>query len=677
MSSLITAKRARRERAHRLGLRRVEDGVDPLEVPELGRTPPMIRRAVLLPGEGHRRREIAVDVRAHPRERELDRRDSPVFSAIHQGAPRGGGRARAREAGLDAIEVEVGEHHVEPLDPRAVLPGVPGGADAGRHHPVEPIEVGEPVVLAEQRRHPIHEREDIRDTLDGSSAEEREELSIGRARRVRCREQLHGRVPRRRAEARGALDHRAVDGGEAHGGGRHRRARRVGGAHQGAWVGRVAGAQRRGVDGLHRPRCRLERCVVLGHGGARDRIEGDLRRTWRGRERACGRGHEEGMVSGGSIRCQAARGRAGARDVARRRCASERAQRSRRSVLAQPRGCASVGAMRTSSKRAEIMEQPWSRRLVALLLALALPGCKLLDEALSGVPESGNLGEDPGAPTSAPSSTGKKRKERPTTSVAPAPSPPPDRGAAPGATSIHLAMGAPVDADPSDDYLIVRPQYALSYNKNRNDPNWVSWNLDEGWMGKTPRRKGRFITDDSLPPGFYRVEDRDYSGSGYDRGHMTRSEDRSRSPEDMAATFILTNVIPQKHELNAGPWLRLEDYSENLAKKENKELFIVAGGIFGKNPPTIGKGVAVPDSCFKIVVILERGQSAKDVSESTRVIAVIMPNVGGILDNPWGPYRVSVDEVEKKSGYRFLTALPEGTKRALSSRVDSGPVSLH
>jgi endonuclease G len=314
----------------------------------------------------------------------------------------------------------------------------------------------------------------------------------------------------------------------------------------------------------------------------------------------------------------------------------------------------------------------WSALPLALL-ALT-PACKLLDDVAAGPPQGGNLGEDPTAASPTHSSPRKKHKPPPLETGAPAPSPAPDPGT--GNASVHLAMGAPVDADPSDDYLIVRPQYALSYNKNRNDPNWVSWQLDEWWMGHTPRRKGKFITDDSLPAGFYRVEDRDYSGSGYDRGHMTRSEDRSRLPEDMAATFILSNVLPQKHELNAGPWLRLEDYSEDLARKEGKSLFIVSGGIFAKNPPTIGKGVAVPDTCFKVVVVLDKGQGAKDVSASTRVIAVIMPNVGNILDNPWGPYRVSLDEVEKKSGYRFLGAVAEPVRKALAGKVDSGPVSL-
>src|SRR5262249_48822810 len=140
-------------------------------------------------------------------------------------------------------------------------------------------------------------------------------------------------------------------------------------------------------------------------------------------------------------------------------------------------------------------------------------------------------------------------------------------------------------------------------------------------------------------------------------------------------TFYLTNVLPQTHELNAGPWLRLEDYCQELSQRENKELYLMAGGIFAASPPTIGHGVAVPDFGFKIVVVLDRGQGLADVTASTRVIAVIMPNVKGILDEPWGQYRTSVADVEKRSAHTFLTAVPGAIKKALESRVDSGPTT--
>ena len=59
------------------------------------------------------------------------------------------------------------------------------------------------------------------------------------------------------------------------------------------------------------------------------------------------------------------------------------------------------------------------------------------------------------------------------------------RGASPAASvaaasthgSPHLALGTPVDADPTDDHVIVRNGYAVSYNHHRNGPNWAAWRL--------------------------------------------------------------------------------------------------------------------------------------------------------------------------------------------------------
>jgi endonuclease G len=280
-----------------------------------------------------------------------------------------------------------------------------------------------------------------------------------------------------------------------------------------------------------------------------------------------------------------------------------------------------------------------------------------------------------------PSSTSEARPQprRPGPSRAPeansaAPAPPPIASGQGTSGSVHLALGVPRGVDPAEEHLMIKPQYALSYNPKRNVANWVSWNLDASYFGPAPRHKGRFLVDTSLPAGVYRVEDRDYTGSGFDRGHLVRSEERTRTPEDNTATFLLTNVIPQRHDLNAGPWLRLEDYCQALAQKEDKELYVTAGGIFSARPETIGHGVAVPELCFKIVVVLDRGQGAADVNEKTRVIAVIMPNTTGILAEPWGQYRISVRDVEKRTGYGFLTAVPEPIRRALGTRVDTGPI---
>lgn len=269
-------------------------------------------------------------------------------------------------------------------------------------------------------------------------------------------------------------------------------------------------------------------------------------------------------------------------------------------------------------------------------------------------------------------------------------SPAPPKGSAPSrspAPSVHLELGIPTrtagqgQTAASDDHLMIKPQYALSYNRSRNVANWVSWRLDAASFGATPRYRGKFLPDNTLPDGWYRVQHDDYTGSGFDRGHMVRSEERTRTAEDNKATFLLTNILPQRHDLNAGPWLRLEETCQELVQKERRVLFLVAGGLFDERerrsqralPATIGNGVAVPTAFFKIAVVLEPGQGASDIGPSTRVIATVMPNETGIQDDGWERYRTTVDEIERRAGYDFLTAVPEATQRVIEARIDRGP----
>jgi endonuclease G len=248
--------------------------------------------------------------------------------------------------------------------------------------------------------------------------------------------------------------------------------------------------------------------------------------------------------------------------------------------------------------------------------------------------------------------------------IAPTPGPAPEP-----ARSVHLELGTPVDADPSDDEILVKPQYALSYNRARRGPNWVSWRLDAGDLGPARRHRGRFLADETLPAAFPRAQHDDYAGSGYERGHLVPSHDRTRSAEDNRATFLLTNVLPQRGDLNGGPWERLERHCYDLAANEDRALYQVAGGVFPARPETIGAGVAVPEAFFKIAVVLRPGQGAADVRPSTQVIVVVMPNEAGVRRTRWATYRTTIRAIERRTGYDFLSRVPREIQEAIETRV--------
>lgn len=234
--------------------------------------------------------------------------------------------------------------------------------------------------------------------------------------------------------------------------------------------------------------------------------------------------------------------------------------------------------------------------------------------------------------------------------------------------SIHLALGVPKDADPSDDHLLDEGSFVVSYSPLKHGPNWVAWRLDRSYLGHVHRRND-FRPDPALPSEFYHVSERDYLHSGYDRGHMCPSADREDTPEDNSTTFVFTNMEPQLHELNAGPWEKFERYERELAERPGSVLYIVAGGVFSNPSPTIGEGVAVPAANFKIVVVLSEGQRASDVNEQTEVLSVLMPNQPGVGQHDWTEFLTSVDAIERATGYDFLNAVAEPVQRVIEART--------
>ena len=84
--------------------------------------------------------------------------------------------------------------------------------------------------------------------------------------------------------------------------------------------------------------------------------------------------------------------------------------------------------------------------------------------------------------------------------------------------------------------------------------------------------------------------------------------------------------------------------------------------------------MVVPDETFKVIVVLDAvGQGPADVTASTRVIAVLMPNENSeiSIDADWHMFRVSVDMIEALTGYDFLSDVDPAVQAVVESRVDN------
>lgn len=242
--------------------------------------------------------------------------------------------------------------------------------------------------------------------------------------------------------------------------------------------------------------------------------------------------------------------------------------------------------------------------------------------------------------------------------------------------ALQMQSGNPSNAtaDPNNHahFLIQRAQYAMDYNDTTREPNWVAWDLTSDDVGGSGRSD--FQVDTTLPAGFYQVLTTDYSGSGYDRGHMCPSADRTVTVADNQQVFYMSNMIPQAPDNNQGVWANFENYCRSVAAAGNELLIISGPSEFAGS--TIASGVAIPGYTWKIVVVVPLGAgTALDRinaagAANIRVIAVRIPNIQGVRGDPWQNYITNVSTIESKTGFRFFTGLPTAIADALRIKFD-------
>ncbi len=294
--------------------------------------------------------------------------------------------------------------------------------------------------------------------------------------------------------------------------------------------------------------------------------------------------------------------------------------------------------------------------------------------------------------------------------------------------SIHLTLGNPsnarIDESLPENYLMNLPQYSLSYNSTKGHANWVSWILDNSWIG-TIDRLDDFRPNPEIPEPWYRVNHYDFysapngtSPTGFDRGHMCPSADRTKTREDNSSTFLMTNMIPQAPKNNQQTWGNLETYTRSLVVPTVSTItpmgvYIISGtyGTGGDCPAgsftNLQRGkINVPARTWKIIVLvplaefnvtnllpaeilalnlinnpknnlkyaplgtIASGDEIARINNNTRVIAVDMPN-SQTINTDWRSYRVSVDFLEGKTGFDFLSKVPQAIQDVIEAKIDN------
>jgi endonuclease G len=221
--------------------------------------------------------------------------------------------------------------------------------------------------------------------------------------------------------------------------------------------------------------------------------------------------------------------------------------------------------------------------------------------------------------------------------------------------------------------ILESPYFTIGYDNQRKNPAWVVYRID-GPIVNTSRSpdRPRFQTDFRTSA---HVADSDYINSGFDRGHMVPAYAMwSRyGVEAFTSTFTLSNVVPQKHGMNAGIW---EDLEDNIAGQVRsgavadqgyagrlRNITVINGPIYEGTVAKLRNGTWIPSACFSIVLdhVQETG--------GWRVMAFEIPNTDDVK-GPLGRWFTTAKKIEEKTGIDFFDGNEEMRRQVEEIRAE-------
>ncbi len=218
---------------------------------------------------------------------------------------------------------------------------------------------------------------------------------------------------------------------------------------------------------------------------------------------------------------------------------------------------------------------------------------------------------------------------------------PPPITAAPGKSFFPKALKA------TPEVFLDHTYFQISYNPTHLLPNWVTYHLfAKNLRNSSGHRKDNFIADPILVnKNIPYLESTAYRRTGYDRGHMAPSGDFKWDQEVNDSTFMMSNMAPQKPNLNRKAWRYLEERIRDWACTEGA-LTIVVGPILENDLPKLPSGASIPRRFFKAV--LDETPPRKAVG-----FVYFQEDSGDV----YSERAISVQELEKIIGYELFLEL--------------------
>jgi endonuclease G len=211
----------------------------------------------------------------------------------------------------------------------------------------------------------------------------------------------------------------------------------------------------------------------------------------------------------------------------------------------------------------------------------------------------------------------------------------------------HVLRGAPESSlPPNMTQYICKTNYAIHYRYDTKTAEYVVEHVNLANITGPAKRRDDFRPDPAIPRQHQsRLED--YTGTGYDRGHLSPGANNNANDTNMSESFFLSNMVPQVPNHNRGIWRILELKIRDWALK-GKDIYVITGTVYAPDAATVGPNrVGVPTHLWKVVVD----------QAGTKGIGFFLPNAAiPVADLP--KYVVSIRDIEKITGINFHPQLP-------------------
>lgn len=222
----------------------------------------------------------------------------------------------------------------------------------------------------------------------------------------------------------------------------------------------------------------------------------------------------------------------------------------------------------------------------------------------------------------------------------------------------NCSVGCPLGGGAVNIY---RHSYTLNNNASTKFANWVAYKITKSSQGFGRRR--HWLTDPDIPVG-ETLSPADYKGASaalkIDRGHQANLASMAAMP-DWESLNYLSNITPQKADLNQGPWEKLEVKERELSNRTTIEhVYVLTGPLYERyigTLPGTTKLHTIPSGYWKVIFT---GSRPDDGMFASFLMDQDTPRTANFCD-----YQVTLEEVERRSGLIMWSGLGSQEKTAL------------